>query len=280
MHPVLLLAPLLVGAVAVEGSGACPAASDVGRRIATLAPGADGHVRLVHSEDGLVIELRDPEHRLLGRKVLGVERPCAELEQASALVAAAWLRRSSAEALPAPELPSPPPPPAPSPPVVAAAVGAGGALDVNGLAPGLSLALSVGGREWFASLGASGLLQRTAELAPGAVGYRRLSMRIAAGRRWELPKQLAAELQLGLLGALLGLEGKGFDRDLSATVPVAGLEAGARLEYGAARLRPWMGVEVAGWPRSVSASVSGAAARAQLPRWDVSLAAGLAWRSR
>jgi hypothetical protein len=131
---------------------------------------------------------------------------------------------------------------------------------------------------WVARLGVVAAGTRTLSLGGGEAAWRRATTALGVARRWGSPAAFASLGADALVGASF-LEGRGFAVDENRTNADLGAQlsarAGARL--AAVPLILWGEAGVVGWAREQRVRVGGAAWSDTLPRFDVALAAGIAW---
>ena len=285
------LAPIaaLVGSLLVEGTGHCPSADAVARRLAPLLSGGAapaGTIELFEEKEGLRILRRDRRGAIEEERVIA-PGPCDELAEGAAVVIAAWVGEAPSAApglsLPAGDPEHPPLGPRAEPPrrrhvdlAVAALLStavSGSALSSADLAPGASAevglsspGICLGGR--FA-LGGTGT--RSRPLGSGSAEWTRLWL--AAGPRCRLGRGRGFfEVRAEALLALVIEHGAGFPFTADATDVDFGLGGGLR---GGVRLgRGFLFVEagLAGWLRSQQ--VTGGGASAELPRLEAFFSLG------
>jgi hypothetical protein len=274
--PFFIALGLALGLVRVEGPSTCPTAEQVSHALEGL-PGASRvayTATLTLDGDALRIELADAEGRALRTRPFPASGDCDELAAAAAVIIAAWigeLRPMPAERV---ALRPRPRPRAPSPlrweigvgfvAGLDAAFAPGGILDVQ-LAPRSS---RFGGR--LALLGAA---PRTIALGTGEARYARPMVQLGPNLRfrpWRMLLDLHAEASL----AVLIVEGRGFttsQRDVDFDL---GLGGGVRAAIRIGPVAPFIGASALGWTREQKLQVTGMAAVASLPRYEISIAIG------
>jgi hypothetical protein len=113
-------------------------------------------------------------------------------------------------------------------------------------------------------------------VAPGEATRRRLGVEVAARREQALSDGAWLQLDLGLSLSALSVDGQGFSQNTGAWLFDPGAVAGLRVAAAVGRVRPWVGVHGAYWPRVHRLSVTGPGAQelATLPAAEVLLGAG------
>jgi len=282
----LPLAPIvaLAGSLLIEGTGQCPGADAVARRLAPLLAGGAtpaGSIQLFEERDGLRILRRDRRGAIEEERVIA-PGPCDELAEGAAVVIAAWVGEAPSTApglsLPAPSGPPPPPPRRLHVDLAAAVLlstAAGSELSGADVAPGASVevglsspSVCLGGR--FA-LGGTGT--RSLPLGGGSAEWTRLWL--AAGPRCRLGRGRGFfEVRAEALLALVLERGMGFAFTADATDVDLGLGGGLRGGVRVGRGFLFVEAALAGWLRSQQ--VTGGSGSADLPRLEgfVSLGGG------
>jgi hypothetical protein len=293
-----LLAWLLM-AIEIRAAGDCPGAADVERRLAPLlgegtTAGATDVATIKRAADGtLALSLADAAGRALGERRFPRAGTCSDQADTVAVTLAIWeaqlhpeislrLDRLSPEAAPAPPRAVPtvaraaaPPPPART--LVSLGAAAAGAWQPGSWAPAARVELAFGreaGR-WRARIAALGFGRHTMAVAPGQAHWWRASLSLGAdydlarGERW------AVVLGAGALTGMAWIAGDGFTVDRTSRSVDAGGEVRARAEWRRGRVRPWLGISLAGWLRGQALELEGAATSSALPRVEPAAALGV-----
>jgi hypothetical protein len=293
---------LVLAAVVVEGTSACPTAEQVAARLAALAPAADpgGRAVITRQENALDIRWLAADGTVRGERRLDAGFACAELAEAAGLVLATWMADLRLA------------PPA-APPAAPARIRSAVAAEAGGAAISPSA-----GSERAVELGAGALgvlgpgppvpgLTVTAGFLPRTHGFGVwLGLRLVTLRRqalgsegraaqWaRLPLWLGATYAVGLgpdlrldahadlAAALLAARGEGFAENVSFRTVDLGAGGGLRLSSSGARWALWLDLCAVGWPRAhqlvtLPSPGPGDAGQA-LPQLDVALAVGLLHR--
>jgi hypothetical protein len=293
------LASLLL-ALAIDAAGDCPSGADVEQQLAPLlGDGAAAHAadvaRITSAADRSVsVSLVDGAGRVIGDRTFPAARTCGDQAKTVAVTLAIWeaqlhpeitlrLDRLSAErAPPATEAPTTlvraPPPPPPTPRARELSLGAAAVADwqADTWAPGVRVEVGIGPAQgrWRFRVGALGVGRHRLALPPGQVNWRRAVLQLGAdvdvvrARRWTV------SVGAGALGGVVALEGAGFGVDRQPRSVDLGAEARVRVEARLARLRPWLGVALAGWIRRQVLDVQGTGASSALPRLEPMAALG------
>ncbi|MGC4119511.1 MAG: hypothetical protein QM765_34065 [Myxococcales bacterium] len=265
-----LLLPLVLSAVSVRGPAECPSAAVVERRLGELAPSVGQAFAVVidRRDAQVVVELTD-EAGAVQVKELPAVASCAELEEATAVFVAAWVR--SLEAAPPPlELQVPPPPPPANAWELGLSVVAG--WSEHPVGGGLELG-------WWSGRWGLGLRlvypgSGTVRLGGGEVWWARPAARLGPRVRFE-PGPVEIDLRVELVAAALAMEGHGFPANESAWSFDPGLGATARIGLRAGRFLPWLAVGGTGWFKDHALTVAGVDAAARLPRGEAFAALGV-----
>jgi hypothetical protein len=295
----------VLSALPVGGSALCPAPREVQAALESLLPqgGRPGDAAEINSVGGgLEVTLHDARGTLIAHRVFAERTGCDTLAQAAALLIAAW----EAETPPGTR------PDAPSKLAETEAEGANAdatsraeadarAGDALGVAssrdPSGGWPIEVGGgavASWADALAVGGLLDvaagppgrwagvasfegttaRSLPLGGGAINWQRWQLGLGARLRLTQAPELAAQAEA--VGAAVALASSGFQTDGSAIQ----VEPGGRLTLRASiHLGPVIGwLEVAGtaWFLRQLGVVQDVASTAQLPRYEVLAAAGVA----
>ncbi len=277
------------GGIELSGNATCPGIDDVAVELRRLLPETDapdlpqGRASLEPVDGGVRVLLADERGRSVGERFLASEGSCLDAARATAVVLAAWAADLSPRhepTLPAEEQRLVVAPPRPSTPIEVEA-GATAAWAGDSLAPGAVAAVSVGDaqRPVALRLSVSGTAPRDLSFASGVVRWMRPA--IAAEARWRLTvSAVEIDARAGAGAALLSVWGVGYDANRGELDLDPALTAGLR---AAVRIFPtsvWVGLGVTMWPRRQEVVVTGVAGSAELPRWEVSVALGLAFARR
>ncbi len=144
----------------------------------------------------------------------------------------------------------------------------------SGLAPGLGLTASLGGK-LAGFFEVSTALARSLQLPPGQVRWFRIAFGLGARYRFELP-WLYVEPMLSAEAALLRLEGQGFVQN--AVVYAPDLSVCAQLRAGHAfndALAVFIGARACAWPMQGRAQVISVSETAPLPTFEVAALVGI-----
>lgn len=294
-----LLAPLLL-ALAVEAAGDCPSGADVERQLVPLlgdgtAAHASDVARIAGSTAGAVsVSLVDGAGRLIGDRTFPPARTCGDQAKTVAVALAIWeaqlhpeitlrLDRLAADPAPAPSavpttvVRAAPPPSAP-PPAREVSLGAAAVGDwqSGAWAPGLRVEFGVGPAEgrWRIRAAGVGVGQHRVDVPPGQVTWRRAFLQIGADLDVARSRRWALTLGAGALGGMVAMAGTGFPIDRQPRSVDLGAEARMHVEVRLARVRPWLGLALAGWIRRQNLDVVGTATRSALPRLEPMVAVG------
>ncbi|MCS6914391.1 MAG: hypothetical protein RMK29_06310 [Myxococcales bacterium] len=277
------LTPAAMAAVVESDAGACPSASSIEARLASLlppnAPTVGRKARITRRGDRLRVELQDATGALLLERELPGTSPCAELAEAVAVVlAAGWTLTAPAVQLPSLDLAAPPtlrrpvpPPPRPWEVAGSAWVSFAG----TAAAPGGTLEASVAprGRRLGARIALLGAGPRDEALGPGWVSWTRLAA--SAGPRYALSKgRFLVSVYGEVLVALVVAQGRGYTESLTSVGGDLGLGGGARIGLRLGPIAPFVGGGVAGWLLPQALRVAGLESTSTLPRFEVMLLAG------
>jgi hypothetical protein len=277
-----------------------------------LGPSSSGApvdvVELREEDAWLVVVVRRASGELVGEKRLPATLACAvRAETAAVSIAALEGRLSGGDAAPldvpprAAPLEPPPAPPAeettPSPPetplspVVAEAPphddpivlapGAAALVSLNGsdVAPAGRLEVAVGHASGRWALGLAGVVVGThrASVLPGEAAWQRWGVELDLRR--EEPGGYT-EARVGIALSALTVGGRSFPRNADATLLDPGLVAGLRFTPFGGRVRPWLELAGALWPRAHDLSVTGGSGKAALPRGEIFLGVGASFGRR
>jgi hypothetical protein len=280
-----IILPTLLGMLSVRGGASCPSAAAVTARLrelqAVTLTGAHG-VQLQEDADGVRISLEGADGVQLGERYLSRGGSCETMAGAVAVIVSAWEGELAPGEVPAPsglELGQD----------AAATISGGVGYELgasafgsysDGFAPGVLVVGSIGPRQgrlaaWLTLGGVDG---RELALGSGTARWQRLWL--SAGARLRLlDSSVVLEAHAEAVGALLLLHGTGFPTVFSEVDFDPGASAGLRLGASLRDWMPWLGLTGIGWLRSQSVRVAGLAQSANLPRYEVFLAAGLSYES-
>ena len=300
----LLAAALL--AIEIHAPGNCPGATDIQQRMGPLletgkAASVVDVATIKRAADGsLLVSLVDPDGRAIGDRAFSHGGTCRDQAETVAVTLAIWeaqmhpeialrLDRLSPE-LAAASAPAPPPsrtrelvvagmPAARTSLSLGAAVA--GDWQAGSWAPGARIELGLGraGGRWRARLAGLGTGRHTLDVAPGQATFWRASLflgaeyDVARGSRW------AGVLGCGAVGGVVSIDGAGYAVNRASRSVDAGGEVRARGEWRPGRMRPWVGISIAGWLRRQNLDVRGATTSSTLPRVEpmVVMGADFVW---
>jgi hypothetical protein len=276
----------------VDAEPACPDPGEVVRRLAALNPAlpAGDRAHIKSGAGSLQIEL-SRSGQPLGVRRLAAQGSCDDLAEAAAVVIAAWESQlSTSGALPLPTLDHPAAakpavitvaqPAQPAQPRGVAAelwLGFAGSVAAAGFAPGATadVTLARRGSPWAGSLAVYGADLRDQPLGAGHVSWTRVTG--ALGPRYRLARRnICLDLTPQLLGALVWIDGQGYENNRNDSGFDIGIGAAARLAWARAKLAPWIGVALSGWLREQTIRVAGLAGSTDLPQLEVLGMAGVA----
>ncbi|MBK7862922.1 MAG: hypothetical protein IPJ65_30790 [Archangiaceae bacterium] len=278
----------------VHGTGECPSAAAVERRLSALiergVPGHRARVELREPE-ALWLSLEDGDGRTLSERAVSGVAGCEDrAEVAAAIIAsweAEWGERPATVRAPSPASPPPPPSP-PAPPTLRVEVGASALASLSrDWAFGGEGHFALGPTRWplAAEVGLVGVSARSLPIGPGQVRWWWVGAELAARARL-VDARLQLDLHAGLELAVLSAQGFGYaiaSPGFSELVP--GAAAGLRAHLPLGPVKVSLSVTLIGWLKEVQLEVSrvGASlpvARGSLPRVEALAALGLSWESR
>ena len=252
---VLIAAALPLG---VNGD-ACPAPGAVELKLASLrAPGAAApRYRLEVGRTGSTVLLtaRDADGALWVQRELPSAAPCAELEDAAAVVLLAWEAQLQPGDVPIPEVSRPLPAPAPAPEralELGVRVSAAGQAWLSSASPtwGAWGAVELRGRWLGVELGVMGQGQRSLALSTGSAQWSRFSVSLGGTFSAQVLDGVDVGLGVAVVGGPFWVTGVGFDDPKSVLDFDVGATATAKLLLPSLwKLRPFIAVGGTVWFR-------------------------------
>jgi hypothetical protein len=279
---------LLVAAVEVAGSSACPEPALVAAGLAGILPPEVGAApdRATLSptldERSVLVELRRADGVVLASRRVAAGGSCAETAEIVAVVIASWEARFRS-GLAGPldiDVRSPPPPP----PARHRRVEGGAAALVSrqgsDVAPAARVELAVGIASGHFALRAAPLLvwgHRT-DVPPGTAAWSRAGLGV--GARFRLTRgRLWGDAVIDLLATALFSRGSGFATERTGWSFDPGAATWLRGGVSLGRVEPWLGAATIVWPRTQRMQVQGLPNQAvDLPHLELFMAAGLSFR--
>jgi hypothetical protein len=271
--------------VALSGDVDCPALADIWRYLQPLLPdareaaGRDRVVVEAASEKELIVTLFGAEG-VIRKRAIARSATCDHLAETVAVLIASWETELHPAWTPIIE------PPAEHPHVgapvvddglaVSTTVGAWGSDAAGSVAPALSLGLALGPRRqpWTARLSVMGIAAHKATLGPGAISYNRLSAAAGMGATVGTGP-VTADIEAAVVGGAIVVTGRGFSTNQTVTRPDVGFSLGARLNWRAGAVEPWVGVALDIWPLAQEARVAGWPDGRPLPRAEPRFGIGI-----
>lgn len=289
------LLPLVMAALPVGGDSTCPRPADVASRLQSLTParaapaGPAAHrARLAQGAEGAVrVVLERADGTVVGDRLLAAAGTCEDMAAAAAVILAAWDAAAHPEfpaaldrggpwaraAARGADLAAAPAARADGAATVELGLGGGATLAGSHLAPALTVMAT-----WLrprarlgvhASAGVTGW--HDGPLGTGGVQWRRWPVGLAVAARLRR-ESLVLDLHGGGAASWLALRGRDFTTPRRHDALALGLVGGARLALRRGRLRPWISLGAAFWPRRESALAAGQSF--SLPRVEVGAALG------
>jgi hypothetical protein len=284
---VLVLFFVLAGAVEVEGGGACPQATEVAQKVASLLPAASRNApdraRIDRAGDHLQLELRRADGTPVAWRRLDAHAACEELAEAAAVMIAAWETDLEAgRPLPPPDFDRDAPLVVEAPPPVVPPrgrmrweLGVGFAASVGGgtLLPGVTIEGIVAPHgPWAARIAMVATESQEQPFGMGTARSNRLSF--AAGPSW---RTWLLDVHAEFVASLAHIEAAGFDLPKDEYAFDPGLGAGVRMALRPAPLVPWLGVNAVGWLHRQEFQIVGVPGQVVQPAFDVILGAGISF---
>ena len=269
--------------VALSRSVDCPTAGDIWRYLGPLLPDSgDGVDRVVvdaASEGELLVSLSGADG-VVRKRSIARSATCDHLAETVAVLIASWETELHPAWVPIIE------PPSERASVRPSAVGDGVAMrttvgawasDAEGsIAPAASLGLGIGPRrgDWTLRLSIAGAAAHKAALGPGEISYNRLSA--AAGIGTVVGSgPIGADIEAAVAGGAVIVKGRGFSTNETVTRPDVGFSLGARLNWRAGSVEPWVGLGLDIWPLGQEARVAGWPDGRPLPRLEPRIGIGI-----
>jgi hypothetical protein len=282
---------ITAAAVTVYGATSCPSAGDVSAALAAADDvetprAATRRVELQAVGDEVVLRLQDAAGtELATRKLVRAAASCAELAQAAAVIITSWQLHPDEWT---PEIPRLGPlharaevrhsrgsPPSLVQYEVSAAfltsIASDGTFAVGGQA---TTALTRRGARFLGRISVFGTDVREDRLGFGLIAWSRVALAAGAAYRFGTTWQL--ELQADAIAALLVLHGSGTAGSNAFNLD-PGLRAGLRGMRRLGQVAIFIETAVVGWLRSQRVNADGASDTLEVPRFEVLLAAGVAF---
>lgn len=291
-----------VPALEVRGETLCPRREQVAAALVRMLNPASSDVagdvaELSDDGDALVVTLRRPSGEIVGEKRVPATLACTvRAEVAAVSIAAFEAQLGGLEVAPPP---APPPPPVPAAPPVAVVVappppaaasvaplnvelGAAALVSLDGTdaAPAARLEVSVrrGASPWALAIAAAGVGTHRIGVMPGEGTWRRLGAELVLVRTVKPGESSPLELRAGVALAVVDIHGAGYQRNFGDALLDPGAVVGLRVVPLAWRVRPWLDIGGAYWPRAHEVSVDrpppADPARATLPRGELFVGMG------
>jgi hypothetical protein len=261
--------------MAVRALGDGPSAAEVEARLAALG-GAEAHAA------GEVVEIGDVDGRLTltfqregatATRELPRPRGCNERAEVVAAVILAWQGEGP------PLLTVRAAPSARSALAIDLDAAVVGALANTAFTPGATAGARIGfgGGRFGARVGLLGEGERGLNLSAGQVAWGRSALRVGADARL-VRQRFTLDLHADGLLALLYVRGRGYEEAFRRYDVDAGLGVGVRAGVRAGPVTPYLAVDAVGWlrPEAVYVVRDGASFSADLPRFELLFAAGVA----
>jgi len=262
--------------------GICPAPEAVEHKLAALrAPGAAApkyQLEVGRLGESVLLTARDGGGGLWLQRELPAA-PCAELEDAAAVVLLAWEAQLAPGEVPVPEVKRSEPltEEAASPPL-GVRVNAGGQLWLSSAMPtwGAAGAVELHGRWLGVEIGVLGQGRRELTLGTGRAAWSRFSAWVGPTASTRVANGVDASLTLALVGGAFQVTGIGFDTPHTVTDwDLGGLASAKVLLPGFWRFRPYVAVMGAWWARRHAVEASTPDAVKVLPFLEASPSVGL-----
>jgi len=277
--------------VALSGDIDCPAPADIWRHLGPLLPDTRDVAGLDHvvvekgSESELNVILTTVDGVILKRAIPRTSA-CDHLAETVAVLIASWETELHPGWVPTVEPPSERttvgPPSARDAIAVWTTIGTVISEAAGSIAPGVSLGLAVGPRRgrWTARISATGAAAHKAPLGPGEISWNRWWAAAGIGRTMGTGP-INVDIEAAAVGGAVVVTGRGFTNNETVMRPDVGLSLGARLNWRAGSIDPWVGVWLDIWPLDQEARVAGWPTGRPLPRFEPRIGIGitaLIWR--
>ncbi len=267
-------------------SSLCPAPEAVQLKLAALrAPGSwapQYQLEVGRVGESVLLTARDGGGALWLQRELPASAPCAELEDAAAVVLLAWEAQLAPGEVPVPEVkraePAPPPPAEPPSSPLGVRVNAGGQLWLSSAMPtwGATGSVELHGRWLGLEVGVLGQGRRELPVGTGTASWSRFSAWLGPTATAHVANEVDASLTLAFVGGAFQAVGTGFDTPKTVVDFDLGALAVAKvLLPGFWRLRPYVAVMGAWWARRHAVEASTPYAFVMLPFLEASPSVGL-----
>jgi hypothetical protein len=282
--------------MSISGDSQCPTTAEVWRRLEPLLPvkpdsaGPD-RLEIRAATDGLPrVTLETAEGVPLAERTVPFSTSCDRLADTIAALVASWetelhpawepatvtaphAAEHPREAVAAPLIPSR----TANILSVSPMVGSLGSSAAGMLAPGFLIGASVSrvSSHWSGHVSVMGFSPRTLPLGPGEVSWERLTLSVAVARTLQSRRPLGLDLQAGVLGGLVRVDGTGFTENSAVTRLDVGATAGLRAVWRSSHVQPWIGADLDVWPRAEEARVQALLVARPLPRLEPRVGIGV-----
>jgi len=276
--PLALALVVAIASLEIAGDAICPDAASVRAELARLGVPAladQHHLVITRNGDAIAVELRSTTGDVIGARSLPVDAACGELAAAVAILVATWETELAANPI------------APAPIVLARserrpfayAVAAGALAMAGRSARGVGGVVTAGAARaaspWMVegSVGATRYEQQP--LGRGEVDWSRATLGLGGrlrARRATTELALRGQALVGVLHA----SARGYQTNRSETAVSPGVSGGARVQLGRGFVTPYLDVGGVAWLRRDHLHVTGLADQIALPRFELSLALGVA----
>lgn len=261
----------------------CPSPQAVELKLASLrAPGASApkyQLEVGRLGESVLLTARDAGGALWLQRELPSTAPCAELEDAAAVVLLAWEGQLAPGEVPVPEVKRVDPLPAEAGAFsLGIRVNAGGQLWLSSAMPtwGATGSVELHGSWLGLELGVLGQGRREVKLGEGRAAWSRFSVWLGPTATAHVANGVDASLSVGLVGGAFQVSGVGFDSPRTLTDFDLGALASAKvLLPGFWKMRPYVAVMGAWWARRHVVEASTPDAAVLLPFLEASPSMGL-----
>ena len=280
----------------ISGDSQCPTTAEVWRRLEPLLPvkpdsaGPD-RLEIRAATDGLPrVTLETAEGLPLAERTVPFSTSCDRLADTIAALVASWetelhpawepatattphAAERPPEAVAVPLVPNRPP----NVLSVSPMVGSLGSSAAGLFAPGFLIGASVArvSSRWSGRVALMGFSPRTLPLGPGQVSWQRLTFSMAVARTLQSSRPLGLDLQGGVLGGLVRVDGTGFTENSAVTRLDVGVSAGLRAVWRSNHVQPWIGADLDLWPRAEEARVQALLVDRALPHLEPRVGIGV-----